>query len=162
MSRTAQAIAAGTHRPLPSTAFADPPTFAKPLRAALIRGSCLHLERSVFSAEVFAALAGDAGQGCVTSSRKASGEVGRRDKAGVLMRPANASANYYRDALHGDGLPRWTKVWSHIELDKIFDTTAQRDRAMNEYQLALQREDNTLDALSEAKQFLQKPYEWPD
>jgi tetratricopeptide (TPR) repeat protein len=77
------------------------------------------------------------------------------------QRHYQASANHYRDALHGDGLPRWTKVWSHIELGKIFDVTAQRDRAMNEYQLALQTEDNTLDALSEAEQLLQKPYEWP-
>jgi tetratricopeptide (TPR) repeat protein len=72
-----------------------------------------------------------------------------------------ASANHYRDALHGDGLPRWTRVWSHIELGKIFDITAQRDRAMNEYQLALETEDNTLNALTEAEQLLQKPYEWP-
>jgi tetratricopeptide (TPR) repeat protein len=78
-----------------------------------------------------------------------------------LQRNYQASANHYRDALHGDGLPRWTKVWSHIELGKIFDATAQRDRAMNEYQLALETEDNTLDALSEAEQLLQKPYEWP-
>src|ERR1700733_2837495 len=77
------------------------------------------------------------------------------------QRHYQASANYYRGALHGHGLPRWTKVWSHIELGKIFDTTAQRDRAMNEYQLALQTEDNTLDALGEANQLLQKPYEWP-
>ncbi len=78
-----------------------------------------------------------------------------------LQRNYQASANHYRDALHGDGLPRWTKVWSHIELGKIFDITAQRDRAMNEYQLALETEDNTLNALTEAEQLLQKPYEWP-
>ena len=76
-------------------------------------------------------------------------------------RSYQASANCYRSALQGDGLPRWTKVWSHIELGKIFDITAQRDRAMKEYQLALQTEDNTLDALSQAEQLLQKPYEWP-
>ena len=62
-----------------------------------------------------------------------------------------ASANHYRDALHGDGLPRWTRVWSHIELGKIFDFTAQRQRAMNKYQLALETEDNTLNALAEAE-----------
>jgi tetratricopeptide (TPR) repeat protein len=83
--------------------------------------------------------------------------------AELLFKQRNyqASANCYRSALQGDGLPRWTKVWSHIELGKIFDITAQRDRAMKEYQLALQTEDNTLDALSEAEQLLQKPYEWP-
>jgi tetratricopeptide (TPR) repeat protein len=77
------------------------------------------------------------------------------------QRHYQASANHYRDALHGDGLPRWTKAWSHIELGKIFDITAQRGRAMNEYQLALETEDNTLNALTEAEQLLQKPYEWP-
>jgi tetratricopeptide (TPR) repeat protein len=83
--------------------------------------------------------------------------------AELLFKQRNyqASANCYRSALKGDGLPRWTKVWSHIELGKIFDITAQRDRAMKEYQLALQTEDNTLDALNEAEQLLQKPYEWP-
>jgi hypothetical protein len=72
-----------------------------------------------------------------------------------------ASANWYRSVLEGDRLPLWTKVWSHIELGKIFDITAQRDRAIKEYRLALQTEDNTLDALSEAEQLLQKPYERP-
>ncbi len=83
--------------------------------------------------------------------------------AELLFKQRNyqAAANCYRSALQGDGLPRWTKVWSHIELGKIFDITAQRDRAMKEYQLALQTEDNTLNALSEAEQLLQKPYEWP-
>jgi tetratricopeptide (TPR) repeat protein len=83
--------------------------------------------------------------------------------AELLFKQRNyqASANCYRSALQGDGLPRWTKVWSHIELGKIFDVTAQRARAMKEYQLALQTEDNTLDALSEAEQLLQKPYGWP-
>jgi tetratricopeptide (TPR) repeat protein len=44
-----------------------------------------------------------------------------------------ASANAYRDSLNGDGDPRWTEVWSHIQLGKIFDITGQRERATNEY-----------------------------
>ncbi|HEY0785804.1 MAG TPA: M1 family aminopeptidase, partial [Acidobacteriaceae bacterium] len=40
-----------------------------------------------------------------------------------------ASANAYRDALRGDADPKWTEVWSHIQLGKIFDLTGQRDRA---------------------------------
>jgi len=40
--------------------------------------------------------------------------------------------------LNGDGEPRWTEVWSHIQLGKIFDVTGQRERATNEYRQALQ------------------------
>ena len=72
-----------------------------------------------------------------------------------------ASANAYRDALNGDGEPRWTEVWSHIQLGKIFDITGQRERATNEYRQALQTNDNTQGALDEARRYLQKAYEQP-
>jgi tetratricopeptide (TPR) repeat protein len=70
-----------------------------------------------------------------------------------------ASANAYRDSLNGDGDPRWTEVWSHIQLGKIFDITGQRERATNEYRQALQTNDNTQGALDEARKYLQKPFE---
>jgi hypothetical protein len=73
-----------------------------------------------------------------------------------------ASVNSYRDALRGDGEPRWTEVWSHIALGKIFDITGQRDRAVNEYRLAVQTNDNTQGALNEARLYLQKPYKLPE
>ncbi len=47
------------------------------------------------------------------------------------QRNYQAAVNSYRDALRGDGEPRWTEVWSHIALGKIFDITGQRDRAVN-------------------------------
>jgi predicted negative regulator of RcsB-dependent stress response len=72
-----------------------------------------------------------------------------------------AAVNGYRDALRGDGDPRWTEVWSHIRLGQIFDITGQRDRAVNEYRLAVQTNDNTQGALNEARQWLQKPYTRP-
>jgi aminopeptidase N len=72
-----------------------------------------------------------------------------------------ASANAYRDSLNGDGDPRWTEVWSHIQLGKIFDITGQRERATNEYRQALQTNDNTQGALDEARKYLQKPFEQP-
>jgi Tfp pilus assembly protein PilF len=72
-----------------------------------------------------------------------------------------ASANAYREALNGDGDPRWTEVWSHVQLGKIFDTTGQRERATNEYRQALQTNDNTQGALDEARAYLQKPFEAP-
>jgi tetratricopeptide (TPR) repeat protein len=82
----------------------------------------------------------------------------------VLFEQRNyqASANAYRDALRGDGDPRWTEVWSHIQLGKIFDVTGQRDRAVNEYRQAVQTNDNTQGALNEARLYLQKPYQNTD
>jgi len=78
-----------------------------------------------------------------------------------LQKNYQASANAYRDSLNGDGDPRWTEVWSHIQLGKIFDITGQRERATNEYRQALQTNDNTQGALEEARRYLQKPFEQP-
>jgi hypothetical protein len=73
-----------------------------------------------------------------------------------------ASVNSYREALRGDDEPRWTEVWSHIAIGKIFDVTGQRDRAINEYRLAVQTNDNTQGAVNEARMYLQKPFKLPD
>ena len=78
------------------------------------------------------------------------------------QRNYQASANAYRDSLRGDGDPRWTEVWSHIQLGKIFDVTGQRDRAVNEYRQAVQTNDNTQGAVNEARLYLQKPYQKPE
>ncbi|AFL88573.1 aminopeptidase N [Terriglobus roseus DSM 18391] len=75
------------------------------------------------------------------------------------QRNYQSSANSYRDSLRGDGEPRWTQVWSHIGLGKIFDLTGQRDRAVQEYRLAVQTNDNTQGAINEARALLQKPFE---
>ena len=76
-----------------------------------------------------------------------------------LQRNYQAAANAYRESLNGDGEPRWTEVWSHIQLGKIFDVTGQRERATNEYRQALQTNDNTQGAQEEARRYLQKPFE---
>ena len=78
-----------------------------------------------------------------------------------LQRNYQSSANAYREGLNGDGEPRWTEVWSHIQLGKIFDITGQRERAVNEYRQAVQTNDNTFGALEEARKYLQKAYERP-
>jgi Peptidase family M1 domain/Tetratricopeptide repeat len=75
-----------------------------------------------------------------------------------LQHNYQSAANAYREALNGDGEPRWTEVWSHIQLGKIFDITGQRDRATNEYRQALQTHDNTQNAQEEARKYLQSPY----
>jgi len=75
-----------------------------------------------------------------------------------LQKNYQSAANAYREALNGDGEPKWTEVWSHIQLGKIFDITDQRERATNEYRQALQTNDNTQGALDEARRYLNQPY----
>ncbi len=77
------------------------------------------------------------------------------------QRNYQSSANSYRDALRGDDDPKWTEVWSHIGIGRIFDLTGQRDRAVNEYRLAVQTNDNTQGAINEARSLLQTPYKKP-
>ena len=76
-----------------------------------------------------------------------------------LQRNYQAAANAYRESLNGDGEPRWTEVWSHVQLGKIFDVTGQRERATNEYRHALETNDNTEGAQDDARKFLKQPYE---
>ncbi len=77
----------------------------------------------------------------------------------MMQKNYQSAANSFRDALRGDGDPRWTEVWSHINLGKIFDITGQRERAVNEYRQAIQTNDNTQGAVNEARQLMQKPYQ---
>jgi aminopeptidase N len=77
------------------------------------------------------------------------------------MRNYNASMEEFRRCLDGDLDPKWIEVWSHLKLGEIFDVTGQRDRALNEYQRALQTNDNTQGALDEANRNIQKPYKNP-
>jgi tetratricopeptide (TPR) repeat protein len=78
-----------------------------------------------------------------------------------LQRNYQSSANSYRSSINGDGDPRWTEVWSHIQLGKIFDITGQRERAINEYRQAIQTNDDTFGALEEARKYMQKAFERP-
>ena len=77
------------------------------------------------------------------------------------QRNYQSAANSFRDSLRGDGDPKWTECWSHIELGRIFDVTGQRDRAVNEYRLGVQTNDNTQGCVNEARASMQKPYERP-
>ena len=80
----------------------------------------------------------------------------------LQQRQYQASVNAFRDALRGDGYPEWTKVWSYIQIGKIFDITHQRERAVAQYQLALQTGDNTEGAIEQARELLDRPFEWSE
>lgn len=78
-----------------------------------------------------------------------------------LQNNYQTAANSFRDALGGDLEPRWIEVWSRIMLGKIFDVTGQRERAVNEYNLALRTKDDTQGAQEEAAKYLKEPYSRP-
>lgn len=78
-----------------------------------------------------------------------------------LQNNYQAAANAFREALAGDLEPRWTEVWSRINLGQIFDVTGMRDRAVNEYNLALRTKDNTQGAQEAAAKYLKEPYRRP-
>jgi hypothetical protein len=79
----------------------------------------------------------------------------------MMQKNYQSAANSFRDSLRGDNDPKWTEVWSHVNLGKIFDITGQRERAVNEYRQAIQTNDNTQGAINEARSLMQKPYK-PD
>ncbi len=85
----------------------------------------------------------------------------RMGEAMFLMNNYQGAANEFREALNGDGDPEWVEVWSHVNLGKIFDITGQRERAVNEYQLAVRTRDNTQNAQDEASKYLASPYRRP-
>jgi len=72
-----------------------------------------------------------------------------------------SAALEFFQALQGDKEPKWTEVWSHVNLGKIFDLSRQRDRAVREYRLAEQTRDNTRGARDEVAKYLESPYSAP-
>ena len=78
-----------------------------------------------------------------------------------LQNNYQSAANGFREVLNGDLEPKWTEVWAHINLGKIFDITDQRDRAVNEYRQALRTKDNTQGALEEAGKYINAKYQRP-
>jgi tetratricopeptide (TPR) repeat protein len=68
------------------------------------------------------------------------------------------SANEFRRALSLKITPKWIEVWAHVYLGEIFDLTDQRERALNEYRLAILTNDDTRGAQAEAKRYQAKPY----
>jgi tetratricopeptide (TPR) repeat protein len=71
-----------------------------------------------------------------------------------------AAANAFRESLQTVPEPseKWTEVWGHIYLGKIFDLLGQRERAVNEYSKAKQTNDDTGNAQTVAESLLKKAY----
>jgi tetratricopeptide (TPR) repeat protein len=84
----------------------------------------------------------------------------RMGEAFFYQKNYQAAANAFREALQTVPEPseKWTEVWSHIYLGKIFDLLGQRERAVNEYSKAKQTNDDTGGAQQVAEGFLKKAY----
>jgi aminopeptidase N len=84
----------------------------------------------------------------------------RMGEAFFYQKNYQAAANAFREDLQTVPEPseKWTEVWSHIYLGKIFDLLGQRERAVNEYTKAKQTNDDTGNAQQVAESFLKKPY----
>jgi hypothetical protein len=86
----------------------------------------------------------------------------RMGEAMFYQKNYQAAANAFRAALGGDADPKWTEVWSHIYIAKIYDLLGQRERAVNEYSLAQHLGDDTAGAQQEVARYIQKPYAGDD
>jgi hypothetical protein len=84
----------------------------------------------------------------------------RMGEAFFYQKNYQASANAFREALATVPEPseKWTEVWSHIYLGKIFDLLGQRERALNEYSKARQTNDSTGGAQEVVEILVKKPY----
>jgi len=82
----------------------------------------------------------------------------RMAEAMFYQKNYQAAANAFRSALGGDGDPRWTEVWGHIYMGKIYDLLGQRERAVNEYSLAQHTNDDTAGAQQQAGMYLKQAY----
>jgi len=84
----------------------------------------------------------------------------RMGEAFFYQKNYQAAANAFRESLQAVPEPseKWTEVWGHIYLGKIFDLLGQRERAVNEYSKAKQTNDDTGSAQNIADSFLKKAY----
>ncbi len=84
----------------------------------------------------------------------------RMGEAFFYQRNYAAAAQSFRDTMEAstDLTTRWTEVWSHIYLGRIYDIQGDRTRAVNEYSKAKQTGDDTGGAQAEAEKSLKKAY----
>ena len=82
----------------------------------------------------------------------------RTGEAMFYQKNYQSAANAFRAALGGDLDPKWVEVWSHIYMGKIYDLLGQRERAVNEYNLAQRTKDDTAGAQAEAQRYYKQAY----
>jgi aminopeptidase N len=68
------------------------------------------------------------------------------------------AADMFRAATNGDLKPKWVEVWSYVNLGKIFDIRGSRERAVTEYQKAVNTGDDAYGAQAEAQKYMNEPF----
>lgn len=64
----------------------------------------------------------------------------------------------FSDALNGNQRPPWTVVWSYIYRGNCWDALGQRERAVSDYQKAVETHDDYNGAQQIAQKYLEQPY----
>jgi TonB family protein len=65
-----------------------------------------------------------------------------------------SAVNEFHKAAFADPNARWTEVWAHINLGKVYDITGRCDSAVNEYMAALRTRDDSFGAQAEIQDYL--------
>jgi aminopeptidase N len=97
-------------------------------------------------------------QKAIELNKRSSLAFYRIGEAFFEQRSYNSAANSFREALNGDLEPKWLEVWCHLNLGRIYDVLGQRERALGEYQKAVDTNDNSQGAQELAQKYIQEPY----
>lgn len=65
----------------------------------------------------------------------------------------------FQAALLGDSRPSWIRVWAHIKSGNIYDATGDRNKAVREYNAALQTQIDHQNSQAAAKGFMAAPFD---
>ena len=65
----------------------------------------------------------------------------------------------FEASLNGTLKPSWIEVWAHIKKGNAYDAKGERNRAVSEYNKAVQSGINYDNALTVAKKFLATPFD---
>ena len=97
-------------------------------------------------------------QAAVDEDRLSSLAFFRMGEALFELGNLQAAANVLTEALNGDLEPTWVEAWAYINKGKIYDIRGQRERAVNEYQRAVNTRDDAYGAQAEAEKYLAEPF----
>jgi len=97
-------------------------------------------------------------QAAVDEDRLSSLAFFRMGEAYFELGNLQLAANLFREGLNGDLDPIWIEVWSYINIGKIYDVRRDRERAIAEYQKALNTRDDEYGAQGEAQRFIDDPF----
>ena len=70
----------------------------------------------------------------------------------------NSAQNTFRDAVNGNQQPPWVTALCYVYMGKIFDVLGQRQRALAEYNKAINSKDDSRGAVTEAQKYLNQPF----